>query len=140
MWDAGAVPDAQIHAENEATKYHLILRNTERDVTLTRSFKAQLAESGYNPAGITYLALSHYHYDHTANANDFSGATWLVRAVERDAMFADPPPDLVEPRTFSALTRAKIKVLSTDEYDVYGDGSVLIESAPGHTPGHQMLL
>jgi glyoxylase-like metal-dependent hydrolase (beta-lactamase superfamily II) len=37
---------------------------------------------------LTYLALSHYHYDHTANANEFAGATWLVRQVERDARFA----------------------------------------------------
>ena len=57
---------------------------------MIRPFKAQLAELGYSPADINYLALSHYHYDHTANANDFAAATWLVRQDERDAMFADP--------------------------------------------------
>jgi len=43
-------------------------------------------------------ALSHYHYDHTANANEFAGATWLVPQIEHNAMFAkrsrttQPPP------------------------------------------------
>ena len=26
------------------------------------------------------------------------------------------------------------------DYDVFGDGSVVIKSAPGHTPGHQVLF
>ena len=53
--------------------------------------QAQLAASGYSPRDVTHLALSHYHWDHTANANAFAGATWLVRQSERDAMFADKP-------------------------------------------------
>jgi glyoxylase-like metal-dependent hydrolase (beta-lactamase superfamily II) len=140
LWDAGAVPDAQVTTPGVPTKYHLILRNTERYVTLTRSLRAQLADTGHRPADVSYLALSHYHYDHTANANDFAGATWLVRAAERAAMFADAPPDLVERRTFSALQIAKTTVIDTDDYDVFGDGSVVIKWAPGHTPGHQMLF
>jgi glyoxylase-like metal-dependent hydrolase (beta-lactamase superfamily II) len=42
---------------------------------MMKPFIAQLAEVGYAPTDITYLALSHYHYDHTANANAFAGAT-----------------------------------------------------------------
>ena len=53
--------------------------NAERFVTTTRTLKSQLAAAGYAPADITYLALSHYHYDHTANANLFAASTWLVR-------------------------------------------------------------
>ena len=44
-----------------------------------RSLNAQLTASGYSPAQVTHLALSHYHWDHTANANAFARATWLVR-------------------------------------------------------------
>jgi glyoxylase-like metal-dependent hydrolase (beta-lactamase superfamily II) len=86
-----------------------------------------------------YLALSHYHYDHTANANQFANATWLVRREERDAMFAPKAPAVTQPSTYSALRRSKTVIIKTDEYDVFGDGSVVIKSAPGHTPGHQML-
>jgi glyoxylase-like metal-dependent hydrolase (beta-lactamase superfamily II) len=98
-----------------------------------------LAEVGYPPSDITYLALSHYHYDHTANANEFPASTWLVREVERDAMFAEKPPGTTQPSTYSAFRQSKTLILKADEHDVFGDGTVIIKSAPGHTPGHQVL-
>ena len=30
--------------------------------------------------------------------------------------------------------------LHNEDHDVFGDGTVIIKTAPGHTPGHQMLL
>jgi N-acyl homoserine lactone hydrolase len=140
MWDTGAVPDTEVKSENQRIRYHIVLSNSERYVTLAKSLKRQLAETGYAPGDITYLAMSHYHYDHTANANEFANATWLVRQVERDAMLADKPPDLVQRSTFDALRNSKTVIIKTDDYDVFGDASVVIKWAPGHTPGHQMLL
>jgi glyoxylase-like metal-dependent hydrolase (beta-lactamase superfamily II) len=140
IWDTGAVPDADVKSENQPTRYHIILPNTERYVTLTKSLKRQLAEAGYTPKDINYLALSHYHWDHTANNNDFAHATWLVRQVERDAMFSAKLPDLVQASTYSALKNSKTVIIKTDDYDVFGDATVVIKSAPGHTPGHQVLL
>jgi N-acyl homoserine lactone hydrolase len=140
IWDTGAVPDAEVKAESQRTRYHLVLANTERYVTLAKRLKTQLEQAGYEPADITYIALSHYHYDHTANTNDFASATWLVRQVERDAMFAEKPPDLVRRATFNALRNSKTVIIKTGDYDVFGDGSVVIKSAPGHTPGHQVLF
>ena len=140
IWDTGAVPDVDVKSENQRSRYHVVLTNTDRYVTLARSLKGQLAEAGYSPKGITYLAQSHYHWDHTANSNDFASATWLVRQVERDAMFAEKPPDLVERSGFNALRNSKTVIIKTDEYDVFGDGTVMIKWAPGHTPGHQVLL
>jgi N-acyl homoserine lactone hydrolase len=140
MWDTGAVPDVEVKSENQRTRHHLVLRNGERYVTLAKSLKGQLAEAGYAPRDITHVALSHYHYDHTANANDFASATWLVRQVERDTMFSDKPPDNVQRATFNALANSKTVIIKTDDYDVFGDGSVVIKWAPGHTPGHQVLF
>lgn len=140
LWDAGAVPDAAWKPTGSSTTQHVVLPDSqERDVTMLKSLTAQLTELGYSPTDITYLALSHYHYDHTANANDFAGATWLVRQVERDAMFAEKPPGTTQPSTYSALRNSKTLILKTDEHDVFGDGTVVIKSAPGHTQGHQVL-
>jgi glyoxylase-like metal-dependent hydrolase (beta-lactamase superfamily II) len=140
IWDAGAVPDLAWKPTGAAVTQHIVLPDSqERDVTMIKSLNAQLAQIGYSPVDITYLALSHYHYDHTANAREFAGATWLVRQAERDAMFAEKPPDVTQPTTYAVLRKSKTLILKNDEYDVFGDGTVVIKSAPGHTPGHQVL-
>src|SRR5262249_42907122 len=140
IWDVGAVPDAGWKPTGGPVKQHLLLPDSQqRDLTLTKPMKAQLAEIGYAPSDVTYLALSHYHYDHTANANDFARSTWLVRQSERDAMFAQQPPGTTQPSNYSALRSSKTMILNSDEKDVFGDGTVVIKSAPGHTPGHQVL-
>ena len=140
IWDTGAVPDAAWKPIGTPTTQHVVLADSQqRDITMLKSLKAQLAELGYSPSDITYLALSHYHYDHTANANMFASATWLVRQVEREAMFAEKAPGTTQPSTYSALRDSKTLILKSDEHDVFGDGTVIIKSAPGHTPGHQVL-
>ena len=140
IWDTGAVPDAAWKPTGSPVTQHIVLPDSQqRDVTMVRSLRAQLAEIGYSPSDVTYLALSHYHYDHTANANEFAGATWLVRQVERDAMFAEKLPGTTRPSTYSALRDSKTLTLNSDEHDVFGDGAVVVKSAPGHTPGHQVL-
>lgn len=140
IWDTGAVPDGEWKPTGSAVTHHLVLPDSQqRDVTMVKSLRAQLAEAGYSPSNITYLALSHYHYDHTANANQFAGATWLVRRAERDAMFAENPPGTTRPSTYSALRQSKTLILNSDEHDVFADGAVVVKSAPGHTPGHQVL-
>ena len=140
IWDTGAVPDTAWKPTGAAVPHHVVLPDSQqRDVTLIKPLKVQLAEVGYSPADVTYLALSHYHYDHTANANEFAGATWLVRQVERDAMFAEQPPAVTQPSSYAALRNSKALILKSDEHDVFGDGTVVIKAAPGHTPGHQVL-
>ena len=132
MWDVGAIPDTAFKDDGKPV--------TQGYFYSTRTLKSQLAEIGYAPADITYLGLSHYHGDHIANSNEFASATWLVRPVERDAMFAEKPPALADPKNYSDLKNSKTILLTTDEYDVFGDGKVIIKSAPGHTPGHQVLI
>jgi N-acyl homoserine lactone hydrolase len=132
MWDVGVIPDSAFKDDGAPV--------TQGVSTATRTLKSQLAQIGYDPSDITYLAMSHYHMDHVANANEFSGSTWLVRKAERDAMFAEKPPALVNPAAYSELKNSKTVILTTDEYDVFGDGRVIIKSAPGHTPGHQVLI
>jgi N-acyl homoserine lactone hydrolase len=132
MWDVGVIPDSALKDDGQPV--------TQGPSTVTRTLKSQLAEIGYSPSDITYLAHSHYHGDHIANSNEFANSTWLVRKVERDAMFAAKPPALVDPKDYSDLKNSKTIILTKDEYDVFGDGKVIIKFAPGHTPGHQVLI
>ncbi len=132
IWDAGVVPDALIGSGADGT------------AQAGRPLEEQLEEIGYTPNDITYLALSHYHFDHTANANAFENSTWIVQKAERDTMFAGAPVPGVGPEPashYNELRSSKTIILSNiDEYDVFGDGTVVIKAAPGHTPGQQVLI
>ena len=132
LWDSGGIPDASFPADGSPAK--------EGVMVATHRLAPQLAAAGYKPSDVTYFGLSHYHSDHTANANDFAGATWIVQKAERDAMFAEKPANIMQPAQFSKLRTAKTKLLNNEDFDVFGDGSVVVKSAPGHTPGHQVLF
>ncbi len=133
MWDVGVLPDSVLASGGPVTQGR---------ATVTRTLREQLAEVGYKPTDITYLALSHDHWDHTANANDFAASTWIVEAAERDAMFSDPPPRAINiiPSYYQALRNSKTIQLHGEDYDVFGDGTVVIKFTPGHSPGHQVLF
>lgn len=141
MWDVGAVPDQAWTPTGRPEPQHLMLPDGQtRDVTMTKQLLPQLADAGVPPAAVTFLALSHYHWDHTANANAFTAATWLARPGERDAMFAAAPPPLTQPATYAGLRDARTIAVTADDYDVFGDGAVVLKLAPGHTPAHQVLV
>jgi glyoxylase-like metal-dependent hydrolase (beta-lactamase superfamily II) len=139
MWDVGAVPDQDWMPTGSPVAHHLTLPDqSTRDLMLNKQLVSQLAEAGYRPEDINYLALSHYHWDHVANANAFANATWLVRKVERDMMFAEMPP-VTMPTWYAQLKEAKSVEIEGETYDVFGDGTVVLMNAPGHTAGHQTL-
>lgn len=137
IWDAGAVPDSAWNYNGMPGSYTVEYKDIKRKVTLTKPLRTQLSELGYSPDNITY---SHYHYDHTGNANAFSNATWLVSKAEYDAMYSIDPPKVTWPATYASLKKNKTHFLTTNEYDVFGDGTVILKSAPGHTPGHLVLM
>ena len=133
MWDVGQVPDQDIPEDGTEVVQQGILKAKRR-------LAPQLAALGFRPADITYLAMSHYHADHTANANLFAGSTWIVQQAEYDVMFSDAQIGIRMPDTYKDLKTARRITLNNADHDVFGDGSVIIKTAPGHTPGHQMLF
>jgi N-acyl homoserine lactone hydrolase len=104
-----------------------------------KTLVAQLAQIGVRPADIKVLAFSHFHVDHTGNANLFTAATWLINEEELKWALAKPTPPVVVPESFNAYKNVQTRMISGD-YDVFGDGTIRILRTPGHTPGHQVLL
>jgi N-acyl homoserine lactone hydrolase len=129
LWDAGLGDDLVGRPGSE----------TQRGAfgqVVTTTLRGQLADIGYTPDGITYLAMSHLHFDHVGNANDYAGATWIVQKADRDAVdFTDRE----RTAAYSALEHSETIAIDGD-HDVFGDGTVIIKSTPGHTPGHQSLF
>jgi N-acyl homoserine lactone hydrolase len=114
--------------------------NASSAAVVTRTLRGQLAQIGYSPADITYFAISHAHRDHSANANEFARSIWLARPAEREFMWKENN-ERVDPSFYAELKNStSVVILDRDEHDVFGDGQVVIKSAPGHTPGHQVLI
>jgi N-acyl homoserine lactone hydrolase len=140
MWDAGAVADDSWTPGSRPVRRHLVMSSgQDRYVTIQRSLGQQLAAIGRAPETIDYFAISHFHWDHVANANLFAKATWLTRQVERDGLFPKGSPIPPYPSGYGYLQNSKTTIIDAADHDVFGDGTVVIKSSPGHTPGHQVL-
>ena len=117
---------------------------TTPDGTLTMSRKdsivKQLATIGLLPDDVDFIGLSHIHSDHTGAANHFGDATWLVQQSTLDFMQGDSIKGdaFYDPDSFTALKNKKI--IDNADYDVFGDGRVVIKYLPGHTAGHSALF
>jgi N-acyl homoserine lactone hydrolase len=134
MWDTGEIPDGAFKEGVSPQKLN--------NYTVDRPLLPQLAAIGYTPANITYLALSHYHGDHVANAKEFTGSTWIVQKGDRDAILGPRPAGtrVPDPKFFEGFANSNTVLLNGEDHDVFGDGTVVIKSTPGHTPGHQSLF
>lgn len=110
-------------------------------VTLATTLEAQLAQLNLTPTDIEFVSFSHQHGDHTGNGNLFAASTWIVDPDERAYMFSEEARGGSAFPGYAQLENAQTRLIEGDaDYDVFGDGSVTIIQAPGHTPGHTMLL
>jgi glyoxylase-like metal-dependent hydrolase (beta-lactamase superfamily II) len=103
------------------------------------TLSGQLADIGVAPNDISYLVVSHLHWDHIGNASDYATATWLAYKAERDDMFAPTARSLPWFSQYAQLEHSKVIAL-TGDYDVFGDGTVKVIATPGHTAGHCSLF
>ena len=107
-------------------------------MTVSVTLAEQLKALGLAPSDVTYVAFSHFHFDHTGSANLFTNSTWILNQSELHWALSSPTPGGVVPAVFSGYKTAKTNMIDGD-FDVFGDGSVRILRTPGHTPGHQVL-
>jgi glyoxylase-like metal-dependent hydrolase (beta-lactamase superfamily II) len=101
----------------------------------------QLAKLKLTPDQIKYVGISHYHADHTGQVGSFPKAIILIGKGDWDAISAPAPAQGVNAAPFAPWIKGegKVEALANDK-DVFGDGSVIVLSTPGHTPGHHSLL
>jgi N-acyl homoserine lactone hydrolase len=138
MWELGILPDDTVEARARGEQGNPTA-TAASVTTVPRTLRSSLAALGYRPTDITYFAFSHAHVDHNANANLFAASTWLARPAERAFMWEEGNTR-VNRTFFDSIRNSKSISLDEDEYDVFGDGSVVVKAAPGHSPGHQVLV
>jgi N-acyl homoserine lactone hydrolase len=126
IWDTG-IPDAV------ATMPNGLAPADPRSVTWKRpkTLAAQLDELGVKPADVKAMAVSHTHPDHIGNVEMFPTVMLYVQKAEYEWPGADGKPRFKPEHPVTLLE---------GDHDIFGDGSLMILSTPGHTPGHQSLL
>jgi N-acyl homoserine lactone hydrolase len=131
LWDTG-VDDAVAKLPNHELVLHEWGVGTgpiwRKPITLA----AQLEKIGVKPTDIKLMAVSHSHPDHAGNIEMFLHTQMLVQKIEYQ--WAGSRQDTV------AFNKKHPVTLIDGDYDVFGDGSILLLFTPGHTPGHQSLL
>jgi N-acyl homoserine lactone hydrolase len=127
MWDAG-LPEQLVIPEpyNEPSGVYRIQRPD--------SLANQLKSIGFTIDDFKYFAMSHSHFDHTGHANYLKDATLLIQENEYNANLADT----LQQKNAAMTALTNVKKINGD-YDVFGDGTVVIKYMPGHTIGHQVL-
>jgi len=130
LWDTGLVDSMADNPNGEISG----VWHSKLSTTLIK----QLHQLDLSAKDIDYISLSHAHPDHSGNANKFIDSTFIANELEYEYMFSQPAKTYFG-TNYSALKNAKT-IFFTNEYDVFGDRSVVIKSMPGHTPGSSVLL
>jgi N-acyl homoserine lactone hydrolase len=125
LWDTG-ITDA-VTAMPDGLKG----TNGGPDWKRPKTLAGQLEELGVKPSDIKAVGISHTHPDHIGNVELFPQAMLYVQKAEYDWPGPNGAPRFAPDHPVIKLD---------GDRDVFGDGSVVIISTPGHTPGHQSLL
>ena len=136
LWDAG-LPSEVAAAEG------WVVRPDGLATTLDETLASQMQRMslGFDMDTLEYVAFSHIHWDHVGASNDVTSGTWLVQQGDYDAAHAEGNMSVpaVQPELLVGIKELPTQVLSGD-HDVFGDGTVQLIAADGHTPGHQVLF
>ena len=104
----------------------------------------QLKKLGYSADKVKVVVSSHSHLDHIGNIEMFPNA---IHAIQKKELYQGWFPEKFQGRSGGAPfvladlegTREFNYLELEGDYDLFGDGSILILSTPGHTLGHQSM-
>ena len=136
LWDAG-LPSVLAQTDGWVTREDGVAN------WLEETLASQMARMGlgFDMGSLEYVAFSHIHWDHVGASNDVASGTWLVQQGDYDAAHAEGNLGVpaVQAELLTSIKTRPTQVLDGD-HDVFGDGTVRIIAAEGHTPGHQVLF
>lgn len=103
----------------------------------------QLRRLGYSPEKVKVVITSHSHLDHIGNIKMFPNA---IHVIQKRELYQAWWPEKFQ-RDGGAFVMGDFDGPARDfnylelegDYDLFGDGTVVILSTPGHTLGHQSV-
>jgi len=100
----------------------------------------QLRNLGFTPDDVTHVVYSHFHLDHAGNIKMFPKARHVVQKAELKTAWW---PEKFQRAAYVLKdydgTRDYDFVQLEGDFDLFGDGSLLLLDTQGHTQGHQSL-
>ena len=101
----------------------------------------QLERFGYSTDQVKYVIVSHMHLDHAGNIEMFPNATHVVQKVEMKTAWW---PEKFQAGAYVMQdfdnTRDYKRIQLDGDYDLFGDGTLVVLDTKGHTQGHQSLM
>ncbi len=132
-----AAIDKRAHWGAVVDAYDPIMDVSENCVDQARSV-------GVEPEDVRFVLQSHLHLDHTGALGHFPRAQTFVQRIEHQYAFA---PDWFASPAYirKDFDRPELDWYflggeETDDFDLFGDGTIRMIFTPGHAPGHQSFL
>ncbi|MFQ5477137.1 MAG: N-acyl homoserine lactonase family protein [Candidatus Binatia bacterium] len=110
---------------------------------------SQMSAVGLDPAAVSYVVLSHLHFDHSGAVESFPAATVVVSRNERRAAaaakglrdwFFEGDYDEVGDWLEIDYDRSELWGTFAGHHDLLGDGSVVLVDLRGHSAGSQGMV
>jgi N-acyl homoserine lactone hydrolase len=95
----------------------------------------RLRSCGVDPSDVDMVVVSHMHFDHVGGSSLVPEAELIVQRAEWEAAAAD----VAREQYVTVVDDARPRCLVDGEWDIFGDGRVVVTSTVGHTAGHQSL-
>lgn len=135
LFDAGYGRDLAQHFKTAPKLMQLTIKPV-----LDATVADQLTAAGVPPASLKAVVLTHAHWDHVSGLADLPGVpVWVDRGELAFINSGDPAAELARKlgladyRTYDFTNGPYLGFPRSR--DVFGDGSVVLVPAPGHTPG-----
>jgi len=130
LFDTGCHPSVVEHGEE---RWGALMKVMTPVMRAEDTLLPSLACVGIRPDDIDVVVNSHFHPDHCGCNEFFKNATIIAHAREIEA--ANAPGAETAGYLRADWDHSQPMEAVTVEKDVFGDGSVVLVSLPGHTPG-----